>query len=59
MALGGLGWSPDTFWGATLFELGCALEGFRVANGGKKPMKSKAVKDLKRFLASMKERGLA
>ena len=34
------------------------MEGHRIANGGKKALRSKAVKDLKRFMASMKERGL-
>jgi uncharacterized phage protein (TIGR02216 family) len=31
-ALGGLGWSPSTFWAATPHELNAAIIGFERAN---------------------------
>jgi hypothetical protein len=34
-ACGGLGWTPDAFWGATLFEVTAAVVGFMERRGAK------------------------
>lgn len=33
LALGGLGWTPDTFWNATLPELFAAMDGWNKMHG--------------------------
>ena len=33
LALGGLGWTPDTFWSATLPELFAAINGWNNMHG--------------------------
>lgn len=33
IALGGLGWSPNTFWDSTLPELFAAMDGWRKIHG--------------------------
>lgn len=37
-AFGGLHWTPDVFWSATLTEFIDAIEGHNEANGAKKPV---------------------
>ena len=37
VALGALGWSPDTFWRSTPHELFAAVDGSNMAQGGKDP----------------------
>lgn len=37
IAVGGLGWTPKTFWRATISEFILALEGHNDAQGGGKP----------------------
>lgn len=32
-ALGALGWTPATFWAASLTEFFAAIDGFKAANG--------------------------
>lgn len=36
LALGGLGWTPDTFWNATLPELFAAMDGWNKMHGDPK-----------------------
>lgn len=36
-ALGVLGWSPDTFWTATITEFNAAVDGWNRAHGGASP----------------------
>lgn len=35
--LGALRWSPDQFWGSTIWEADRAIEGYRYAKGIKRP----------------------
>lgn len=49
--MGIIGWSPDTFWSATIHDMVAALEGVAIKNGSK-PRISKEVDDeLRRRLA--------
>jgi hypothetical protein len=59
VSLGLLNWSPDTFWGATVFEFSRAVEGFNRANGGTKTPSRRGLKQIKAFMDMMQKKGLA
>ena len=48
ICIGMLGWTPNSFWDATLHEVYPAIEGFMEFNGGKKerPMNKNELSDL-------------
>ena len=48
ICIGMIGWTPNSFWDATLNEVYPAIEGFMEFNGGKKerPMNKNELSDL-------------